>query len=380
MSVYLDNSATTKPSQNAVNKALEMMTTKYGNPSSLHNVGLNAELEIESAREIIAKSLNVDSKDIYFTSGGTESNNMILSGVANKQKKNGKKIITTCIEHSSILDTTKKLKDDGFEIVYLSINKNGVISLDELEEKVDDNTILVSIMAVNNEIGSVQPIEKISQVIRKKNQNTLIHVDAIQAYGKIKLTPKKWNIDFMSISAHKIHAPKNCGAVYINNSSKLFPMLYGGEQQKKVRPGTECASLIPSFGVAVSEFNIDKNYSYINELNYYAVSQLENISDVIINSSKEALPYIINISVKGIKSETMLHFLESKEIYVSSGSACAKGKKSHVLTSLNLDSEIIDSALRISFSKYNKKEDIDLLTDAIKEGIERLSKKWKKSY
>ncbi|MBQ7134288.1 MAG: cysteine desulfurase [Ruminococcus sp.] len=371
---YLDNSATTVTSQNAAQKALSMMTVEYGNPSSLHKKGLLAELELNHAKEVIADSLWVDADEIYFTSGSTESNNMVLFGVAQAKKRSGKKIVTTAIEHSSVIQACKKLEDDGFEVVYLSPDENGVVPLSSFEEAVDENTILVAVMAVNNEIGSIQNIERIGKIVKRKNADAHFHCDAVQAYGKMVLKPKKWNVDTLCVSSHKVHGPKGVGALYIKKGVRITPLLYGGEQQKKIRPGTECAPLIAAFSVAVKEFDIVNNRKLIEELNSYLKAELKKISSVTINSSDLALPYVLNISVEGIKSETMLHHLEQDEVYVSSSSACAKGKKSYVLKALGLSDKLIDSSLRISFSKYNNKDDIDAFLASLKKGIETLAK------
>lgn len=373
--IYLDNSATTRVSEKALDKAVEMMKTKYGNPSSLHKKGLEAELEIEKAREIIAESLGANESDIYFTSGSTESNNMILFGVSQRKRKQGTKIIVSSVEHSSVLDSAKRLEELGFNVHFIPVNKDGKIDKEALIKEIDDKTTLVSVMMVNNETGAINDIKEISKTVKKKNDRCLFHCDAVQAFGKVKINIKNMDVDFLTVSSHKVHGPKNCGAIYIKNRSSLFPLLYGGEQQKRIRPGTEMSSIIPSFGVAVSEFDIDNNYEYIKKINERLRTKIKDNENIIINSPDDALPYIINISVKGIRSETMLHFLESKNIFISSGSACGKGKKSYVLKAMGIDNDIIDSALRISFSKYNKEEDIDTLIDALSEGIESLSKK-----
>ncbi len=371
---YLDNSATTVVSEAAANKALFMMTNEYGNPSSLHKKGLSSELELTRAREIIAESLAVEPDEIYFTSGSTESNNTVVFGVAQAKRRTGKKIVTTAIEHSSMMESCKKLENDGFEVIYLTPDEKGVVPLSSFEEAVDSDTILVSVMAVNNETGSIQNIERISKIVKRKNPDAHFHCDGVQAYGKMMLKPKKWNVDSMCVSAHKVHGPKGVGALYIKKGSRVLPLLYGGEQQKKVRPGTECAPLIAAFGVCVSEFDITHNREYVKELRDYLVSELEKLSSVTINSSKDALPYVLNISVDGIKSETMLHHLEQDGIYVSSSSACAKGKRSYVLKAIGLADRLIDSSLRISFSKYNTKDDIDAFLSSLKSGIDTLSK------
>lgn len=371
---YLDNCATTKTSENAAKKALFMMTSEYGNPSSLHKKGLHAELELEHAREVIASSLSVESEEIYFTSGSTESNNTVLFGVASAKRRSGNKIVTTAIEHSSVMEACKKLENDGFEVVYLSPDKDGVVPLSAFEEAVDHSTILVAVMAVNNEIGSIQQIERISKIVKRKSPDAVFHCDAVQAYGKMVLKPKKWGVDTLCVSSHKVHGPKGVGALYIKKGVRVLPLLYGGEQQKKLRPGTESAPLIAAFGTAVEEFDIAQNREYVTALRDYLKTELLKIDGVTINSSDDALPYVINISVEGIRSETMLHHLEQDDIYVSSSSACAKGKKSYVLTALGLSDRLIDSSLRISFSKYNIKDDIDAFLVSLKNGIETLAK------
>ncbi len=371
---YLDNSATTVTCKAAAEKALHMMTVEYGNPSSLHKKGLSAELELEHARETIASSLYVEAEEVYFTSGSTESNNTVLFGVANAKKRSGNKIVTTAIEHSSVIETCKKLEADGFEVVYLTPDKDGVIPFTAFEDAVDERTILVAVMAVNNEVGSVMNIERIGKIVKRKNPDAHFHCDAVQAYGKMILKPKKWNVDTLSVSSHKVHGPKGVGALFVKKGVRITPLLYGGQQQKKIRPGTECAPLIAAFSEAVKEFDISDNREYISQLNRYLKDELSKLEDITVNSSDNALPYVVNISVSGIKSETMLHHLEQDEIYISSSSACSKGKKSYVLTAMGLPDRLIDTSLRISFSKYNNKDDIDALVNSLKRGIETLAK------
>ena len=371
---YLDNSVTTKVSEESAKTALYMMTAEYGNPSSLHKKGLSAELMINDAKDVIADSLKVDSDEIYFTSGSTESNNLVVFGVANSKKREGKKIVTTAYEHSSVIGACKRLEDDGFEVIYLTPDKNDAVSEKAFEDAVDENTILVCAMAVNNETGTILDIERIGKAIKRKNKNVHFHCDGVQAYGKIPLKPKKWGVDTLCVSSHKVHGPKGVGALYIKKGTKITPLLYGGEQQKKLRPGTEAAPMIVAFSTAVSEFDLLKNYEHAKKLNDYIKSELAKIDDVTINSSENALPYIVNISVKGIKSETMLHHLELDGIYVSSSSACSKGKKSYVLKALDLPDDIIDTSLRISFSKYNDTSDVDAFITSLKQGIATLAK------
>lgn len=371
---YLDNSATTRVSEKAAETALTMMRENYGNPSSLHKAGVNAELAVEDAREAIADALGVQSKSIYFTSGGTEANNTVLFGAAEALKRRGNRIIVSAVEHSSVYESAKRLGEIGFDVQYAPVGKDGVILSDELEKLLTDKTILVSVMAVNNETGAIQPTEAIAKRIKKLSPDAVFHVDAVQAFCKMPLKPVKWGVDFMTVSAHKIHGPKGVGALYIREGKRLIPLLFGGEQQHKIRPGTESTPLIAAFGEAVREADITANATAIRALNTYAAEQLRQIEGVTVNSTDAALPYIINLSVEGIRSETMLHHLEQSGVYVSSSSACAKGKRSYVLAAMGLPDSRIDSSIRVSFSKYNTKEDVDALIAGLKNGIETLQK------
>ena len=371
---YLDNSATTRVSEKAAEMALTMMRENYGNPSSLHKVGVNAELAVEDAREAISDALGVQSKSIYFTSGGTEANNTVLFGAAEALKRRGNRIIVSAVEHSSVYESAKRLGELGFDVLYAPVGKDGVILSDELEKLLTDKTILVSVMAVNNETGAIQPTEAIAKQIKKHSPDAVFHVDAVQAFCKMPLKPVKWGVDFMTVSAHKIHGPKGVGALYIREGKRLIPLLFGGEQQHRIRPGTESTPLIAAFGEAVREADVAENATAIRALNTYATEQLRQIEGVAVNSTDAALPYIINLSVEGIRSETMLHHLEQSGVYVSSSSACAKGKRSYVLAAMGLPDSRIDSSIRVSFSKYNTKEDVDALIAGLKNGIETLQK------
>ena len=375
MEHYLDNSATTKVSKAAAEKALELMCENYGNASSLHSLGIKAEAELENARRKIAKVLGCESDEIYFTSGGTESNNTAIFGAVKALKRRGNKIVTTSVEHSSVLEAMNELENQGFEVIYLSPDENGIITAEKIKDAVDNKTILVSIMTANNETGSINDISKIQKIVANNNSPALIHTDAVQAFGKINIKAKKTGVDLITISAHKIHGPKGIGALYIKKGKRITPMHFGGEQEKKVRPGTEALPLIGAFGVAVSELEIEKNYEKVSAINSYAKIKLSEIKEVSFNSKDNALPYIMNISVKGIRSETMLHYLAQNEIYVSSGSACSKGKPSHVLKAMGIDKDTADSSIRISFSKFNTKEDIDILAKYIRQSLETLVKK-----
>ncbi len=376
---YLDNSATTRVSEAAAQAAYRMMRENYGNPSSLHKMGLNAEEAVEEARGIIADSLSTEKKNIYFTSGGTEANNTVLFGAAQALKRRGNRIIVSAVEHSSVYESAKKLSEMGYDVQYAPVDTQGVVDIERFKALLSEKTILVSVMTVNNETGSVQPIERLSKLVHKNCPEALFHSDAVQAYCKIPLKPKKWSVDLMSISAHKIHGAKGCGALYIRDGARILPLLYGGEQQKKLRPGTESAPLIAAFGAAAKEADIAANHAIIQELNAYALERLNLLDGVTVNSPTDALPYIVNISVEGIRSETMLHHLEKSGVYVSSSSACSKGKRSYVLEAMGLPDDRIDSSLRVSFSKYNTKDDIDALISGLQSGIATLQRRAKPS-
>lgn len=372
---YLDNSATTQVCEAAAQAALDMMRLNYGNPSSLHGLGIKAEEQVEAARQAVADSLSVDSKNIIFTSGGTEGNNTVLFGAAQALSRRGNRIIVSAVEHSSVYESAKRLSELGYDVVYAPVDKSGTVDVEALIELLTEKTILVSIMTVNNETGTIQPIERIAKLVHKYSPEALFHTDAVQAYCKIPLKPKKLGVDLMTVSAHKIHGAKGSGAIYIRDGARILPLLYGGEQQKKHRPGTESSPLIAAFATAVIHSDIFQNSEHIKRLNAYALERLASINSVSINSPSDALPYIINLSVEGIRSETMLHHLESFGVYVSSSSACAKGKRSYVLEAMGLSDDRIDSSIRVSFSKYNTEADIDVLIEGIESGVRTLQKK-----
>lgn len=373
MEHYLDNSATTVVSEKSAVKAYKIMTEIYGNPSSLHLKGMQAEDELVSARKIVSSKLGAMSEELFFTSGGTEANNTVLFGVAQAKKRRGNKIIISLVEHSSIMESAQKLENDGFDVVRISPREDGMIHTEDVLSEVDNKTILVSIMCVNNETGAIMPVSEIFSAVKEKNREALCHTDAVQAFGKIHINAKRLGADFISVSGHKIHAPKGVGALYVRKGARLVPLHYGGEQEKKIRPGTESLPLIGAMGVACGEFSIDSNLEKIKELNSYAREKLLGIDGVSINSPDNALPYVLNISAGKVRSETMLHFLEELDVFISSGSACAKGKPSHVLSAMGLSRDRADSALRISFSKYNNKEDIDVLCRGIETGLSVLA-------
>lgn len=378
MMAYLDNSATTKPSKACIDAVNKMLTESWGNPSSLHALGVDSAKEIILARTAVAESLGAEKEEIIFTSGGTEANNLALFGAVKAKKRLGNRIVTTAIEHESVLQSAQELEKQGFEVIYLQPDKYGFITEEQIKEAVNDKTILVSIMYVNNEVGSVMPVEKIRRIVTRVNSPALIHIDCVQTYGKLPIHVKKLGVDLATVTAHKIHGPKGVGALYVNKTANLtnqnFAGSFGGEQERKMRPGTESAPLIAGFGAAVKEIDLSKQQKdKIKELNAYTKENLSKIDGIKFNSSEKASPYIINIYVPTfMRSQTILQELSSNyNVYVSNGSACAKGKKSHVLSAMGLSNEVLDKSIRISFSRYNTKEEVDLLVSALKELIEK---------
>ncbi len=371
--VYLDNSATTKPCEKAVNKALEMMNSNFGNPSSLHLCGFNAKKELDNARRSVASFLGCQESEIFFTPSGTVANNTAIFGTAKAKRREGKKVVTTLLEHPSVIKCFESLEEQGYDVTYLKPDVNGKIDLQELANAIDENTILVSIMAVNNEVGSIQDISKVKGVIRDKKSKAYFHCDAVQAFGKILLKPKKLGIDLMSVSAHKIHGIKGAGALFVNSSARISPYVLGGGQENGMVSGTEALPAICAFSEAVNDIgNVDKNLSYVSQVRDYFISKVVEEDKIYINSSNDALPYIINISVPGVPSQVMLNSLSSMGIYVSAGSACAKGHRSDVLTAMGIPPKHIDSAIRISLSKTTTEKDMDLLYNGIKDTILRV--------
>lgn len=372
---YLDNSATTRVSEAAAKKAYDIMTTEYANPSSLHSFGFSAAKELESAREKVAKALGADSSEIVFTSGGTEANNLAILGTVEALKRRGNKIITTATEHSSVYDTMQKLSKDGFDVIFIKPDESGNINPAEVINSADEKTILVSIMLTNNETGANYPVKEIFTQIKRRFPQTILHTDAVQAFGKCEIKATKLSCDLLTVSGHKIHAPKGVGALFVKKGVRLIPRTFGGSQERKLRTGTESMPLICAFGTACEEIDTYKNTQIAKELNTYLREKLSAMEGIKINSPEDASPFVLNFSVLGIRSETMLHHLASKGVYVSSGSACSKGAKSHVLSSMGLSDDIIDSAIRVSFSKHNTLSDCDALTSALTDGMNTLAKR-----
>ena len=377
MERYLDNSATTKPYDKVVEKVAQVMKNEYGNPSSLHRLGISAEKEIKLAKEEIAAALRATPGEIYFTSGGTESNNMAIRGACAISR--GRHIIATPLEHPATMNTLKNLQKKGWRVDYIPVNKDGVISLSAFENMIGPDTALVTAMLVNNEIGSVQPIAKMSAILKKRNPKTVFHVDAVQGFCKVSCDVKDLGVDLLSISGHKIHGPKGTGALYIRKGVRLSPILFGGGQQDNIRPGTENVPGIAGLGLAAKlcHGNMKECVPEIERLRKrLADGIVRNIPDVKINTPNECAPHILNVSFKGVRSEVVLHSLENENIYVSSGSACSSHKKepSYVLTAIGIPRDLIDGSIRFSLSEMNTQEDIDATVEALKSLIPALRK------
>lgn len=365
MEVYLDNSATTKAYPEVVSLVADIMTNDYGNASSMHLKGVDAEKYLKYSKETIAGIMKVKEKEIFFTSGGTESDNWALMGAAFANHRSGKHLITTKIEHPAILRTMEHLKELGFDITYLSVNQYGQISLDELQNAIRSDTILVSIMFVNNEVGAIQPIDEAGEIIKQVNPRTLFHVDAVQGFGKLRLLPKKWKIDMVSVSGHKIHGPKGTGFLYIDEKVKIKPILYGGGQQNGYRSGTENVPGVAGLGKATELIyrNLVEDTNRLYRLKKKLVSGLLKIDHVKINGPQDetGAPHIVSASIAGIRSEVMLHSLEDKGVYVSAGSACSSHKHtvSDTLNAMGLSTEYMDSTIRFSLSVFTTEEEIE---------------------
>lgn len=373
MEAYLDNSATTRVLDSVEDLMVKIMTEDYGNPSSMHRKGMEAEQYVREAREAIAKTLKVQDKEIIFTSGGTESNNMALIGGAMANQRAGRHIITTRIEHASVYNPLAFLESQGFSVTYLDVDGQGHISLDQLKGALSPETILVSIMYVNNEMGAVEPVEEIGRIVKEYKPSILFHVDAIQAYGKFEIRPKKQNIDLLSVSGHKIHGPKGVGFLYINEKAKVRPILFGGGQQRDMRSGTENVPGAAGLGLAAREMytGFSERIGKMTELKDYFIDRVEELEGVTVNSARglESAPQIISVSFAGVRGEVLLHALEDRGIYVSSGSACSSNHPaiSGTLKAIGVKKELLDSTIRFSLGVYNTKEQLDYTVDVLRE-------------
>ena len=370
---YLDNSATTRVLPEAARKAAEVMVEEYGNPSSLHTRGFRARQELEASRETVAARLGAKPEELYFTSGGTEGNNLALFGAALAKKRQGNRIVTTLAEHDSVLGTVGELEKQGFEVVRLRPDSEGHLSEEQLFDAVNEKTILVSMMLVNNETGAVFPVSAAARAIRRKKAPALLHTDAVQAFGKLEFSPAKLGADLCSESAHKVHGPKGVGALYVSKSARILPHTFGGGQEKGLRPGTESVPLICAFGEAVRLLpKASEAGPEMERLNGLLRGKLRELPEVTVNSPEDGLPYILNFSAGRVRAETMLHFLAEQNIFVSSGSACGRAKPSHVLEAMGLPKERISSALRVSFSRFSEEDDVLALAEALKKGLRTL--------
>lgn len=382
MEVYLDNSATTRTFPEVAELMSKIMCEDYGNPSSMHNKGVQAERYVRYGRETLAKILKVNEKEIYFTSGGTESDNLALIGCAMANYRAGKHLITTKIEHPAILQTMHYLEDQGFEVTYLSVNDKGQISLRELQNAMRKDTILVSIMHTNNEIGAVEPIAEAGRLIKSTNPSTLFHVDAVQGFGKYRIYPKRMGIDLLSVSGHKIHGPKGVGFLYIGEKVKIHNIIYGGGQQKNLRSGTENVPGIAGMAKAAEMLynHLEEDAERLYSLKDYFCEGLRKIPDIRINNPEgmEGAPHIVSLSVAGVRSEVLLHALEDKGIYVSAGSACSSNKPhtagSATMKAIKLPEEFLDSTLRFSMSVYTTREELDYTLQVMYDIIPMLRK------
>lgn len=378
MEAYLDNSATTKCYEEVKEIVAKTMTEDYGNPSSLHRKGVAAEQYVKTATQQIARTLKVSEKEIYFTSGGTESNNWALIGTAMANRRSGDHIITTCIEHPAVSAPIDFLEEQGFLVTRIGTDKQGRIKLDELRAAVTKETILISVIYVNNEIGSVQPIEEIGAMVHALNPNVIFHVDAIQAYGKYQIHPRKMKIDLLSASGHKIHGPKGIGFLYVSEKVKILPLIYGGGQQKGMRSGTDNVPGIAGLGCAAQLCyeQLEENADHMYGLKKHLVEGLEELEDVDIHGMDimEGAPHIVSAAFRGVRSEVILHTLEDREIYISAGSACSTHKRSQspTLAAIGADSVQLESTVRFSFCETTTGAEIDYTLSVLKEVLPML--------
>ena len=381
MEIYLDNSATTMVRPEVAKLMYEIMTKDYGNPSSMHIKGVQAERYLREAKEIFAGILKVSEKEIFFTSGGTEGDNMAIIGAALAGRRRGKHIITTVIEHPAVLENCAFLEKNGFEVTYLPVNAAGQVEPDTLKASLRDDTILVSVMYVNNEIGAIEPVSELGRIIKEYNKDILFHVDAVQAFGKFRIHPYKENIDMLTMSSHKIHGPKGVGAIFIKDKTKIQPIALGGGQQKGMRSGTENVPGIAGMAMAAKELydKFDEDVNRLYELKEYFVREITGIEGATVNglTGRDSAPHVVSVSFDGItKSEVLLHALEDKGIYISSGSACSSNKPSlsSTLKAIGVKNDLLYATLRFSFSVFTTKEELEYTINAVKELLPVLRK------
>jgi len=374
MPVYLDNAATTKPCAPAVSAAVDAMTVNFGNPSSLHRAGLDAQLVMDKSRKIIAGTIGAAPDNIIFTSGATESNNLALRGASAAYGRKRRKIVISAVEHASVEETAAALEKNGFDIARISPRSDGRLYSEDFLNACDENTCLVSMMLVNNETGYILPVKETFAAVKRRFPDIITHCDCVQGYMKLPVRANSLCADLISLSAHKIHGVKGAGALYIKKGIRVLPVAAGGKQEKGIRSGTESVPMIAAFGAAAEMLGptIGQRYERAAELKKYLISRLSDMEQIVVNSPEDGSPYIINISAVGKRSEIMLHFLESKEIYVSSGSACSKGAQSGVLGQFGINDKRADSALRISITSETTEGELDLFVSALREGLEKI--------
>lgn len=372
MTVYLDNAATTKPCKEAAEAVMVALTENYGNPSSLHKMGLNAQLAVDAARKSIASALGCEPECIYFTSGATESNNLAIRGAVSAHGRRNKKIIVSAVEHASVSETMDSLENQGYEVVRIS-PKNGAFDAADFVRAADENTCLISMMLVNNETGHILPVKEVFGAVKRRFPHIITHCDCVQGFMKLPVKVSSLGADLISLSGHKIHAVKGVGALYIKKGVRINPIISGGKQEKGIRSGTESVPLIAGFGAAVEKLapTVAERYERASELKAFLLDKLSAVEEVTVNSPADGSPYIINISMQR-RSEVMLHYLEQNGIYVSSGSACSKGAQSGVLAQFGVNQKDSDSALRVSISAETTEEELVLFAEKLKEGIENI--------
>lgn len=377
MQVYLDNAATTKTDPRVNALMAEILENEYGNPSSLHRAGMLAEKRVKAAAQQIAAALGCAADEIYFTSGGTEADNLAILGYARANQRRGRHIVTTPIEHPAVAEPIRYLAGYGFEVDYLTMDRAGNLSLDELEERLREDTVLVSAMAVNNEVGSILPIPQMKAMMKRKSPHAALHTDAVQAFGKMELAPAKWGVDLLSISAHKIHGPKGVGALYVKKGTLIEPIVFGGHQQQGLRSGTENVAGIAGFGEAARlcraglAANLERT-AELREALWQGICQ--NITEVERNGDEAALPYILNVSFAGVRSEILLHAMEHRGVYLSSGSACSSNRPqpSQTLTAMGKSAKQIDGAMRFSLSAWTTEEEIEYCIEVLKSEVKQI--------
>ena len=380
MEVYLDNSATTRSFDEVAALMTQIMCEDYGNPSSLHRKGVQAEKYIRYAKDVIARNLKAEEKEIIFTSGGTEADNLAIRGCALANCRSGRHLITTQIEHPAVLQTMKHLEEEGFRVTYLPVDAKGCIRTEDLERAITGETILVSIMHTNNEVGTLQPVAEAGTLIKAVNPRILFHVDAVQGYGKYRIYPQRMKIDLLSVSGHKIHGPKGTGFLYVNDKVKIRPILFGGGQQGNLRSGTENVPGIAGLAKAVELVykNLDQDTEKLYHIKKAFVEGIQRMEGVVVNghTDETGAPHIVSVSIKGVRSEVLLHALEDKGIYVSAGSACAarKPQPSATLRAMGISQELLGSTIRFSFSIFTTMEEIDYTLQTMYDIIPMLRK------